>query len=87
MYVGACRCPRPVVGGSDGDLAFIDHFDDESVPAAWFHPDLVEYIDHAEGTRARIGDTRLLVRGSAGNGIRWRRKEASVRPLLQDDLA
>jgi hypothetical protein len=46
-----------LVGGSPDDLPFNVHFDDDAVPNAWFHPDLVQYLDHAPGNR----------------GDRWRR--------------
>jgi hypothetical protein len=49
-----------VVGGSQGDLALNVHFDEEALPDAWFHPDLVEYVDHAAGTEATAGDARFI---------------------------
>ena len=63
-----------VIGSSKGDLAFNLHFDDDSVTDAWFDPDLLEYIDHAEGTQATIGNTRL-VRDASGDWHRTAEKE------------
>jgi hypothetical protein len=55
-----------VIGGTEGDLAFNVHFDEDTVPDAWFHPDLVEYVDHAAGTDIRVGNHHL-VRDAAGD--------------------
>jgi hypothetical protein len=58
-----------VIGNSEGDLAFNLHFDEDSVNDAWFGPDLLQRIDHAEGTQVIVGSTRL-VRDASGE---WRR--------------
>jgi hypothetical protein len=55
-----------VIGGTEGDLAFNIHFDEDTVPDAWFHPDLVEYVDRAAGTDMTVGDLHV-VRDSAGD--------------------
>jgi hypothetical protein len=60
-----------VIGGP-ADQAFHVQFDSDSIADAWFHPDLVEYVDHAPGTEIKIGDTRL-VREPTGE---WRPTEA-----------
>jgi hypothetical protein len=35
------------------------HFDDPLVEDAWFSPDLVLFVSHAEGTVIEIGDKTL----------------------------
>jgi hypothetical protein len=60
-----------VIGGP-ASQAFHVHFDSGSIADAWFHPSLVEYVDHAPGTQIAIGDTRL-VREPTGE---WRPMEA-----------
>jgi hypothetical protein len=42
------------------------HFDEDAVPDAWFHPNLVEYVDHAAGTDMRVGN-RHVVRDAVGD--------------------
>jgi len=64
-----------VVGGP-ADQALHVQFDSDSIANAWFHPDLVEYVDYAPGTEITIGDTRL-VREPTGE---WRRMEADSNP-------
>jgi len=60
-----------VIGGP-ADQAFHIHFDSDSIADAWFHPDLVDYIDHAPGTEITVAGARL-VREPTGE---WRRMEA-----------
>jgi hypothetical protein len=55
-----------VIGGTESDLAFNVHFDEDAVPDAWFHPNLVEYVDHAAGTDMRVGN-RHVVRDAVGD--------------------
>ena len=64
-----------VVGGP-ADQALHVQFDSDSIANAWFHPDLVEYVDYAPGTEITIGDTRL-VREPTGE---WRHIEAGSSP-------
>ena len=49
-----------VVGVLVPDFAFNVHFEEEDVEDAWFSPELVEYLDHAAGTTASIGDHRFI---------------------------
>jgi hypothetical protein len=64
-----------VIGGP-ADQAFHVQFDGDSIPDAWFHPGLVEYVDQAPGTEITIGVARF-VREPTGE---WRRMEAGLSP-------
>ena len=57
-----------VIGGTDRNLAFNVHFEDEGVEDAWFSPDLVAFVDHAPGTDITVGDSHF-VRGTDGTWI------------------
>lgn len=64
-----------VIGGP-ADQAFHVHFDSDTIADAWFHPDLVEYVDHAPDTEITIGDARF-VREPTGE---WRRMKVGSSP-------
>jgi hypothetical protein len=49
-----------VIAGLATDFAFNVHFEEKDVEDAWFSPELVEYLDHAAGTTASIGDHRFI---------------------------
>ena len=49
-----------VVGGAPDDIALNVHFDDDTVQDAWFTPELVAIVDHAEGSRATVGDLAFV---------------------------
>jgi hypothetical protein len=44
-------------------------FDDPHIEDAWFSPDLVEFVSHAEGPVIQIGDMTLR-RGADGSWSR-----------------
>jgi hypothetical protein len=48
-----------VIGRLEEDFALNVHFDADGVEDAWFARALVEFVDHAPGTEAAIGDRRL----------------------------
>jgi len=64
-----------VIGGP-ADQAFHVHFDSDTIADAWFHPDLVEYVDHAPGAEITIGGDRWL-REPTGE---WRPMKVSASP-------
>ena len=49
-----------VVGLQREDYALCVMFEDTAVPDTWFARDLVEFLDHAPGTEARIGNLRAV---------------------------
>ena len=55
-----------VVGESDEDVAYNVQFEAPDLEGAWFAPRLVEFVDHAPGTDARIGDRRFIRRPDGG---------------------
>ena len=59
------------IGSPSEDYAIAVMFDDGPVRDAWFAEDLVEFVDHAEGTEIRIGNMKA-VRSADGGWVESR---------------
>ena len=57
-----------VIGDSRDDVALNVYFE-ESGTDAWFAPDLVALVDHAEGSTATVGDA-TFIKGADGSWAR-----------------
>jgi hypothetical protein len=57
-----------VIGDSSDDMALAVHFGDDGMDEVWFAPDLVQFVDHAAGSRATVGDQEF-VRADDGSWV------------------
>jgi hypothetical protein len=64
-----------VVGTLTGDYALNVHFDGRK-ETLWFAPELLEFVDHAPGTRVGLGPGREWVRAESGQWV----KQGAVDP-------